>query len=198
MPGYVMITSDVHDPARLGADYAPVANGTLGTYGGRVLAAGSRQFAPEGGILRGRNLLLEVPDLGTAQRWYADPEYRAVHHIRDETSTTSAIAVAGLDAVSTLGGAFVVGTLELLDPARFQHEYLPPTTATIVEHGGRMLVAGGDSVALCGTDFLARNVVFEFADFDTALRWYQCDEYQPLITLRQEITKGDLVIISGG
>jgi uncharacterized protein (DUF1330 family) len=197
MPAYVMITSDVHDPARLGAEYAPVANRTLGAHGGRVLAAGSRQFAPEGGVLRGRNLLLEVPDLTAAQRWYADPDYRAVHHIRDATSTTSAVAVAGLDAVSQLGGAFVVGTLELTDPARFRDEYLPPTTATIVAHGGRMLVAGGDSIPLCGTDFLSRNVVFEFADLDTAIGWYRDPDYAPLIALRRECTKGDLVIISG-
>jgi len=197
MPAYVMITSDVHDPDRLNREYGPVANSALVRHGGRVLAAGSRQFAPEGGILRGRNLLLEVPDLDAAQRWYADPEYSAVHSIREETSTTSAVAVAGLDATSTLGGAFVVGTLELTDPVRFRDEYLPPTTATIVAHGGRMLVAGGDSIALCGTDFLTRNVVFEFADFETAVGWYRDPEYAPLIQLRQECTKGDLVVVSG-
>jgi uncharacterized protein (DUF1330 family) len=197
MPAYVMITSDVHDPERIGAQYGPVAQATLAKVGGRVLAAGSRQLSPEGGILRSRNLLLELPDLDAAQRWYADPDYQAVHHIRDETSTTSAVAVAGLDAVSTLGGAFVLGTLDLTDPARFQHEYLPPTLALIVAHGGRMLIAGGDSVALCGNDFLPRNVVFEFQDLDTARAWYDDPEYAPLIKLRRECTQGDLVIVSG-
>ncbi|HEY2834824.1 MAG TPA: DUF1330 domain-containing protein [Sporichthyaceae bacterium] len=207
MPAYVVITSDVHDPERLGKEYGPVANSTLTKHGGRVLAAGNRTENPEGGMLRSRGLILELPDLDTALRWSQDPEYTAVAKVREETSTTSAIAVAGMDAPaprvsasepsSPAGGAFAVVTLELTDPQRFTEEYIPATMALIIKHGGRMLAGVGDAEVLYGKDFRERTVIVEFDDMDTALGWYNSPEYAPLIKLRQETTNGDLVIISG-
>jgi uncharacterized protein (DUF1330 family) len=196
MPGYVVITTDVHDPERLGKEYGPVANSTLTRFGGRLLAAGTRTENPEGGILRSRGLVLELPDLDTALRWSQDPEYTAVAKVREETSTTSAVALDGLSVRST-GRAFVVATLDLIDAQRFAEKYLPPTSALIAEHGGRMLAGVGASKVLYGNDFRARTVLIEFDDMDTAVGWYNSPAYAPLIKLRQETTHGDLVILSG-
>jgi uncharacterized protein (DUF1330 family) len=197
MPAYVVITSDVHDPERLGKEYGPVANSTLTRFGGRVLAAGNRtELVEGGGVLRSRGLVLELPDLDTALRWAEDPEYTAVAKVREETSTTSAVALEGLPVVSS-GGAFVVASMNMLDMQRFAEKYIPPVSALITQHGGRMLAGIGESKVLYGNDFRDRTVLFEFNDMDAALGWYHAPEYAPLIKLRQETTDGDLVIISG-
>jgi uncharacterized protein (DUF1330 family) len=197
MPGYVVITSDVHDPERLGKEYGPVANSTLTRFGGRVLAAGNRtELVEGGGVLRSRGLVLQLPDLDTALRWAEDPEYLSVARVREETSTTSAVALEGQPVIST-GGAFVVATMNMIDTQRFAEKYIPPTSVLITEHGGRMLAGIGQSQVLYGNDFRERTVLIEFDDMDAALGWYHAPEYAPLIKLRQETTDGDLVILGG-
>ncbi len=194
MTAYAIMTSDVHDGRRLMAEYVPTAARTVGEHGGRIVAAGSQQHAPEGGGLRARNMIMEFPGIAEAISWYADPAYEEVAAVRHEVATTSIVAMDGLTA--SLGGAFVIATMDILDPQAFVEQYIPPTLATIDEFGGQMLAVGGTTVGLEGEDFRSRTVAFEFANMDTAMAWYHSESYAPLIELRKKCTEGDLIILS--
>ena len=43
----------------------------------------------------------------------------------------------------------------------------------------------------------ARHVVIEFADYSTAVAFYESPEYRHALTLRENISRGDLIIIEG-
>jgi uncharacterized protein (DUF1330 family) len=40
-------------------------------------------------------------------------------------------------------------------------------------------------------------VIIEFSDMQALKRWYDADEYQPLIKLRQTAAQGDMIALNG-
>jgi len=66
--------------------------------------------------------------------------------------------------------------------------YVPPAVATIVAHGGQVLVAGEDGALKEGTLPSARTVVVEFPSREAAESWYESADYGRVKPLRLEST----------
>jgi len=64
----------------------------------------------------------------------------------------------------------------------------------IAEFGGEYLAKGVADSKHGSSDF-KMTVVIQFANRDTATRWYQSDEYQQLINLRNEAIESQFQIV---
>ena len=85
---------------------------------------------------------------------------------------------------------------ELSDAGTYRRDYTGPARASIEKFGGRQLV-GGDFEVLEGEWPGPRMVVHEFPDMETQKRWYESDDFQPLIKIRQSVAKGNLIVAEG-
>jgi uncharacterized protein (DUF1330 family) len=74
--------------------------------------------------------------------------------------------------------------------------YAAANPAIFNKFGGRYVVRGGRFTNPEG-ESRSRNVVIEFADYDTALACYRSPEYQANIKVRQPHAMADLIIIEG-
>lgn len=92
--------------------------------------------------------------------------------------------------------AYVIADITLQDQDRYD-EYRRQVLATIEKYGGRFLVRGGAHETLEGTWSPGRIVVLEFPDKAALKRWYESEEYGPLITLRQAAATGSLIAVEG-
>ena len=74
--------------------------------------------------------------------------------------------------------------------------YAAANPAIFKKFGGRYVVRGGKFEAVEGAS-RSRNVVIEFADYETALACYRSPEYQANIKLRQPHSIAELIVIEG-
>jgi uncharacterized protein (DUF1330 family) len=74
--------------------------------------------------------------------------------------------------------------------------YVAANAEALGKYGGRFLVRGGPFAAVEG-ESRARNIVIEFADYETALACYRSEEYQRAMALRQGQCVSDLIIVEG-
>ena len=74
--------------------------------------------------------------------------------------------------------------------------YAAANPAIFKKFGGRYVVRGGRLTAVEG-DSRSRNVVIEFANYDTALACYRSPEYQQNIEVRRPHSIADLIIVEG-
>ena len=75
-------------------------------------------------------------------------------------------------------------------------EYVAANAAAFGKYGARFLVRGGRFESMEG-EARARNVVLEFADYDTALACWKSPEYQQAISQRLGACVIDLLVIEG-
>jgi uncharacterized protein (DUF1330 family) len=75
-------------------------------------------------------------------------------------------------------------------------EYVANNAAIFKTFGARPIVRGGRFEAVEG-NARKRNVVIEFADFDTAMACYNSPEYQANIKIRQPHSVADLIVVEG-
>ena len=92
--------------------------------------------------------------------------------------------------------AYVIADVQVTDAAAYE-PYRPLAAASIARFGGRFVVRGGAAELLEGTPAPQRIVVIEFADADTARRWYRCEEYQQALKIRQSASTGRLILVEG-
>lgn len=95
MPAYVIAFVDIHDRARFAQEYVPPIAGTLEPYGGRVVAVSDEAETLEGSVPPGRTVIIEFPDLDSAQRWYASDAYAPLLALRKSLATTSLVILPG-------------------------------------------------------------------------------------------------------
>ena len=74
MPAYLIVDCEVTDPERYEA-YKQLAPPAIAKYGGRYLVRGGEMTPLEGDWRPNRVVVLEFPDVETAKRFYASPEY---------------------------------------------------------------------------------------------------------------------------
>ena len=74
--------------------------------------------------------------------------------------------------------------------------YAAANPAIFKKFGGRYVVRGGKFEGVEG-ECRSRNVVIEFADYETALACYRSPEYQANIKLRQPHSIAELLVIEG-
>ncbi|MDJ0759420.1 MAG: DUF1330 domain-containing protein [Woeseiaceae bacterium] len=80
--------------------------------------------------------------------------------------------------------AFVVVDLTPTDEEKLQ-QYSAAASATVARHDGEFIVKGSTE-ALNGGEHRRLKAIIKFPDRDTALNWYQSDEYQALVPLRDQ------------
>jgi len=88
---------------------------------------------------------------------------------------------------------YLIANLEVTDPAKFE-EYRQKVVPVIEKFGGRYLVRGGELRRLEGNLPLSRLVILEFPTLDAAQKFYDSAEYAPLLKLRLDSTRSDLVL----
>jgi uncharacterized protein (DUF1330 family) len=94
MPAYWIARVDVTDPAAY-AEYATRAGAAIAAHGGRFLARGGRSVALEGRA-RARNVVIEFPDLATAERCYASAAYAEALAFARDASVREIVVVEGV------------------------------------------------------------------------------------------------------
>ena len=97
MPAYVIAEIEVTDPEQY-KQYMAASPGAVAAGGGTFVVRGGETVTLEGDWEPGRIVLLEFPDLATAERWYHSDEYQAARKLREGAARFRAIAVAGTDA----------------------------------------------------------------------------------------------------
>lgn len=85
---------------------------------------------------------------------------------------------------------------QVTDQAKFD-TYRQQAGPLIERFGGRFLVRGGNVTRLEGDPHLHRVVIVEFTNMAAARQFYDSEEYQPLIKLRQSASSGTATIIEG-
>ena len=86
MPAYILAEiGEIHDQAMYDR-YRAQTPGVIGKFGGRFLVRGGKTEAAEGDWLPGRLVVIEFPDMATAKRFYASPDYRKILPLRLEAS----------------------------------------------------------------------------------------------------------------
>jgi len=92
--------------------------------------------------------------------------------------------------------AYVIAEIEVTDPAGYE-EYRKQVLAVVTKYGGKFIVRGGKVDAREGGWNPKRIVLVEFPSLAQAQKWYDSEEYRPLIKLRQKASKGRLIIVEG-
>jgi uncharacterized protein (DUF1330 family) len=88
-----------------------------------------------------------------------------------------------------------IGHVDVADADGYRR-YVEANAAPFAKFGGRFLVRAGRYETLEGA-VRSRQVVIEFADYETALACYRSPEYQAAKRLRDGVSIGDLVVAEG-
>ena len=91
---------------------------------------------------------------------------------------------------------YLIGTIEVKNPEAYK-EYLAKVTDIVKKFGGEYLVRAGEYTEIEGKWKYSRNVVIKFPSYETALNWYNSDEYKPVKKIREENSNGNIIIIEG-
>ena len=94
MAAYVVVNVDVKDPGRYDA-YKSMVPPTIAAYGGRFLVRGAPLHEMEGKWPRPRLVILEFPDVDSAKRWWASPEYAEAKALRQANADAELVIVEG-------------------------------------------------------------------------------------------------------
>ena len=94
MPAYVIVNVDVLDE-EAGWAYAPVAQQSILSHGGRYLVAGPTPEPVEGAWDFSRLLVIEFPDMDRIREWYDSPEYRRAREMRKSTARVRMLFAEG-------------------------------------------------------------------------------------------------------
>jgi uncharacterized protein (DUF1330 family) len=92
--------------------------------------------------------------------------------------------------------AYIIADIQVTDPVAYD-DYRPLAAASIARFGGRFIVRGSKVDLLEGEPQPERIVVIEFPDADTARRWYQSEEYQAALKIRQAASRGRVLLVEG-
>ena len=92
--------------------------------------------------------------------------------------------------------AYVIALETVHDQAMFS-EYAKGVPATLAPFEGRFVARGGRCTVLEGEWPNPRTVIIEFTNREAAEGWYRSADYQKIIELRHQSSKGNLVILDG-
>jgi uncharacterized protein (DUF1330 family) len=100
---YVLLQFSVENQELFGR-YRQGAAPTILANGGKVLVAAANNDVREGTLPASLVTIIEFPSRDAAEAWYTSPEYGAVHHLReDATSTGSLTFLDGFDIPAGAG-----------------------------------------------------------------------------------------------
>jgi uncharacterized protein (DUF1330 family) len=88
-----------------------------------------------------------------------------------------------------------VAHVDVSDPEAYK-AYVAANAIPFAKYGARFLVRGGQHQVMEGAS-RARQVVIEFADYQTALACYNSPEYQAAKAKRDDASVGDVLVVEG-
>ena len=94
---------------------------------------------------------------------------------------------------------FLVAKVRITDQSRYDAHapaYGKTTSLALAKHEGRTLVKGGRYAALEGSAF-ERNVILEFPSFESAVAYFQSDEYQAAKALLKGAAEFEVLAVEG-
>ena len=83
-----------------------------------------------------------------------------------------------------------------MDPDQYE-QYKAASPGAVAAGGGRFVVRGGELAVLEGDWNPARLVLLEFPDLDTAKRFYESEQYQAAMQLREGAARLNMVAVQG-
>ncbi|MQY04585.1 DUF1330 domain-containing protein [Actinomadura macrotermitis] len=92
--------------------------------------------------------------------------------------------------------AYAVGHLHEVAMGPQIVEYLERIDATLAPYGGRFLVHGARAEVREG-NWAGDLIIIGFPDLARARAWYDSPEYQAIIPLRADNSRGDILIVDG-
>lgn len=95
VPAYVLVRSDELELVPELGEYVRSVDASLEKYGAEILVQNLPARVLEGSW-GGFVTLLRFDDLSAAEKWYDSPEYKTVRHLRQQSSTPTAIIVEGV------------------------------------------------------------------------------------------------------
>jgi uncharacterized protein (DUF1330 family) len=95
MAAYVIVEVDIHDPLMY-EEYKKLTPSSISAHGGRFVVRGGNAINIEGDWDPKRIVILEFPDLNTAQAWWNSSEYSKARSIRQKSASTKMIMVEGV------------------------------------------------------------------------------------------------------
>lgn len=90
---------------------------------------------------------------------------------------------------------YVIAEIEVTDPDGYA-KYAPLANESVLRHGGRFVVRGGESQVIEGT-WAGRMVVLEFDSLEAAQAWYHSDDYQAALPIRLQSSNGRMIAVEG-
>ena len=92
---------------------------------------------------------------------------------------------------------YVISDIVVNDQQKCE-EYMKLAPDTIKKYGGKYLVRGGEIITRNGDwDPKGRCVVLEFPSLDALNEWNRSPEYKPVKKIREDNSKGNIIIIEG-
>ena len=95
MPAYVVVNVSIHDPEPY-AQYRVLAPPSIAVYGGRYIARGGATRVKEGDWHPERLVLLEFPDIASAEAWWNSPEYAPAKALRQSCADAQLVITEGI------------------------------------------------------------------------------------------------------
>ena len=92
--------------------------------------------------------------------------------------------------------AYLIAQINVTNEDSYK-EYLAKVTPTVEKYGGEYIIRAGKFKTVLGNWDYKRNVVIKFPSYDIALKWYDSEEYLPVRKIREENSRGNVIIIDG-
>ncbi len=92
--------------------------------------------------------------------------------------------------------AYLIGQVTIHNAEGYQ-KYAQHVPTSLVPHGGKYLVRGGNDSQLEGVAQGNRKVVIEFPSRAAAEAWYHGPEYQAILPHRLANSEGHIVLVDG-
>jgi uncharacterized protein (DUF1330 family) len=91
--------------------------------------------------------------------------------------------------------AYLVARIDVTDPERYGR-YTAATPGIAARFGGRFIARGGRCAAKEGPA-RARNAIIEFPDYQSALAFYDCENYRAVLPHALAGSEREIVIVEG-
>jgi uncharacterized protein (DUF1330 family) len=95
MAAYVIVETDITDPEQY-EQYKAVSPAAVAAAGGRFVARGGELAVLEGDWSPTRLVVIELPDLDAAKRFYESPQYQEAIKLREGAASLRMVAVEGV------------------------------------------------------------------------------------------------------
>lgn len=92
--------------------------------------------------------------------------------------------------------AYIIVEIETTDEA-LMTEYRKHTPGLVEKFGGKFIVRGGKTRTLEGGWTPSRVVVLEFPNYAAAERFYESEEYKPVLAMRLKAGKSKAILVDG-